>query len=145
MKFRQRVNEAIRALSLATAIGGDLDHIAATYAGISRLVYDNAADDQPFNSQWDDVLGKWVELDDIFRSRILLCVRSVFGRLGRKVHIHSMLLNWMAPAILQMSRFILRKMRRSIRLVMQYAYSMGLIPAPFTGRNTYILVLLQRY
>lgn len=76
MKFRQRVNEAIRALSLATAIGGDLDHIAATYAGISRLVYDNAADDQPDNSQWDDALGKWVEIDDTFRSRILLAFEA---------------------------------------------------------------------
>lgn len=31
MNFRQRVNEAIRGLSLATAVGGDLDHIGATY------------------------------------------------------------------------------------------------------------------
>lgn len=76
MLFRQRVNEAIRGLSLATAVGGDLDHIGGTYAGISRLVYDNAADDQPPNSQWDDFLGKWVELDDMFRARILLAFEA---------------------------------------------------------------------
>ncbi|MDQ0510878.1 baseplate assembly protein [Ancylobacter amanitiformis] len=76
MLWRQRVNEAIRALTLAKARGGDLDHIATTYAGISRLIYDNAADDQPPNSQWDGVRGKWVELDDIFRERIKLAFEA---------------------------------------------------------------------
>lgn len=76
MSFRQRVNEAIRALSLATAVRGDLDHIAATYAGISRLVYENEEEDQPPNSQWDDDLGKWVERDDIFRARVLLAFEA---------------------------------------------------------------------
>lgn len=83
MLFRQRVNEAIRGLSLATAVGGDLDHIGGTYAGISRLVYDNAANDRPSNSQWDDVLGKWVELDDIFRARIILAFEA-FSTAGPK-------------------------------------------------------------
>lgn len=76
MNFRQRVNEAIRGLSLATAVGGDLDHIGATYPGISRLVYGNDPDDQPFNSQWDAVLGRWVEIDDIFRDRIVLAFEA---------------------------------------------------------------------
>lgn len=34
--FRQVINENIRALSLATAVQGNLDHIAATYYGIAR-------------------------------------------------------------------------------------------------------------
>ena len=76
MNFRQRVNEAIRGLSLATAVGGDLDHIGATYPGVSRLSYGNDPDDQPANSQWDGVLGKWVELDDIFRDRITLAFEA---------------------------------------------------------------------
>lgn len=37
MLIDARINEAIRALSLATATGASLDHIAATYYGISRL------------------------------------------------------------------------------------------------------------
>ncbi|MDR6954124.1 phage-related baseplate assembly protein [Ancylobacter sp. 3268] len=74
--FRQRVNESIRALSLATALTGDLDHIGATNAGIGRLVYDNAPDDQPPNSQWDATLGKWVELDSVFRERIKLAYEA---------------------------------------------------------------------
>lgn len=76
MLLRQRVNEAIRGLSLATAIGGDLDHIGGTYAGISRLVYPNDEDDQPANSQWDAALGKWVEADETFRARIVLAFEA---------------------------------------------------------------------
>lgn len=76
MNFRQRVNEAIRGLSLATAVGGDLDHIGATYPGISRLEYGNDPDDQPANSQWDAIRGRWVELDDIFRDRISLAFEA---------------------------------------------------------------------
>jgi phage-related baseplate assembly protein len=76
MLWRQRVNEAIFALLLAKAIGKDLDHIAATYAGIGRLVYDNDADDQPANSQWDADLGKWVEADSIFRERVKLAYEA---------------------------------------------------------------------
>lgn len=34
--YRQEINEAIRKLSLATANGGNLDHIGATYYGVSR-------------------------------------------------------------------------------------------------------------
>lgn len=74
--FRQRVNEAIRGLSLAKAIGGDLDHIGVTYAGIGRLVYDNDADDQPPNSQWDATRGKWVEVDRLFRARVKLAFEA---------------------------------------------------------------------
>lgn len=76
MLFRHRVNEAIRGLSLATARAGDLDHIGGTYAGISRLVYENAEGDRPLNSQWDSIRGKWVELDDVFRARILLAFEA---------------------------------------------------------------------
>lgn len=76
MKWRQRVNEAIRALLAAHGRGADLDHIAATYAGIERLVYDNDADDHPENSQWDVTLGKWVETDDSFRARFILAFEA---------------------------------------------------------------------
>lgn len=76
MNWRQRVNEAIRGLSLATAAGGDLDHIGGTYAGISRLVYNNAENDRPANTQWDAAQGKWVEEDSVFRSRIILAFEA---------------------------------------------------------------------
>lgn len=76
LRFRQRINDAVRAVMSATAVGGDLDHIAATFTGIARLVYDNEENDQPVNSQWDAALGKWVELDDIFRARIILAFEA---------------------------------------------------------------------
>ncbi|MDG9791984.1 baseplate assembly protein [Brucella anthropi] len=136
MKFRQRVNEAIRALSLATAIGGDLDHIAATYAGISRLVYDNAADDQPFNSQWDDVLGKWVELDDIFRSRILLAFEA-FSTAGPEgaYTFHALELDGTRD-IADVAVYSEEDAAVYTDGLHADAFSMGWIPAPFTGRNT---------
>ncbi|MCD4511537.1 baseplate J/gp47 family protein [Brucella pseudogrignonensis] len=136
MKFRQRVNEAIRALSLATAIGGDLDHIAATYAGIARLVYDNAADDQPFNSQWDDVLGRWVELDDIFRNRILLAFEA-FSTAGPEgaYTFHALELDGTRD-IADVAVYSEEDAAVYTAGLHADAYSMGLIPAPFAGRNT---------
>lgn len=135
MNFRQRVNEAIRGLSLAKAIGGDLDHIGATYAGIGRLVYDNDPDDQPANSQWDAVLGRWVETDATFRQRIKLAFEafSTAGPEGAYVF-HALELDG----------------RRDIADAVAYseedaatysatlhadAYTMGLIPTPFAGRD----------
>lgn len=76
IKFRTRVNESIQALSLATATGTDLDHIAATYVGIGRLIYTNAADDQPANSQWNATSAQWVEDDETFRNRIVLAYEA---------------------------------------------------------------------
>lgn len=76
MNFRQRVNEAIRALSLATSNGGDLDHIGATYAGIARLVYPGTHDGQPPNAVLDPVRGIWVETDATFRQRIKLAFEA---------------------------------------------------------------------
>lgn len=77
MKFRQRVNEAVRALSLVTAKGGDLDHIGVTYAGgIGRLVYGNDKDNPPVDAQWDEEKNKWVESDKSFYSRILLAYEA---------------------------------------------------------------------
>lgn len=73
--FRQVINEKIRALSLATATGGDQDHIAATYYGISR--------------QSDiDAEGNVVLEDDVrFRERIALAPEafSTAGPLGAYV------------------------------------------------------------
>lgn len=76
VKFRQRVNEAIRALSLVTALGGDLDHLGTTYAGISRLVYDKDEKDTPNDAEWDAEKRKWVESDDAYRNRILLAYEA---------------------------------------------------------------------
>ncbi|WGG58170.1 baseplate assembly protein [Brucella intermedia] len=134
MKFRQRVNEAIRALSLATAIGGDLDHIAATYAGISRLVYDNAEDDRPENSQWDPVLGKWVELDDIFRARILLAFEA-FSTAGPEgaYAFHALELDGKRD-IADVAVYSEEDAATYTNGLHADAYSMGLIPNPFSGR-----------
>ena len=75
MLLRQRVNEAISALSLATGLGGSLDHIAATYYGISR------------QSEIDERGAVIVEDDERFRDRIALAPEafSTAGPLGAYV------------------------------------------------------------
>ncbi|MGB3044201.1 MAG: baseplate J/gp47 family protein [Xanthobacteraceae bacterium] len=134
MNFRQRVNEAIRGLSLAKALGGDLDHIGATYAGIGRLVYDNAEDDQPANSQWDDGRGKWVEADDIFRARIKLAFEafSTAGPEGAYVF-HALELDGVRD-IADAVAYSEEDGATYSDTLHADAYSMGLIDAPFGGR-----------
>lgn len=138
MLFRQRVNEAIRGLSLATAIGGDLDHIGATYAGIARLVYPNDEDDQPPNSQWDDALGKWVETDATFRARIMLAFEafSTAGPEGAYVF-HALELDGtrdIADAVVY-SEEDDATYSAGVGVLYADAYSMGLISSPFDGRD----------
>jgi phage-related baseplate assembly protein len=134
MNFRQRVNEAIRGLSLATSIRGDLDHIGATYAGIGRLIYPNAADDQPANSQWDDLRGKWVETDTIFRARIKLAFEafSTAGPEGAYVF-HALELDGVRD-IADAAAYSEEDAATYSATLHSDAYSMGLIAAPFTGR-----------
>lgn len=134
MNFRQRVNEAIRGLSLATAIGRDLDHIAATYVGIARLIYENDPDDQPANSQWDAMLGKWVELDAIFRQRIVLAFEafSTAGPEGAYVF-HALELDGVRD-IADAAVYSEEDAATYSATLNADAYSMGLIPAPFPGR-----------
>jgi len=132
--FRQRVNEAIRGLSLATARGGDLDHIGATYAGIGRLIYPNDENDQPVNSQWDASLGKWVETDATFRARIVLAFEafSSAGPEGAYVF-HALELDGVrdvADAVVYSEE----DAAEYSDTLHEDAYSMGRIPAPFAGR-----------
>lgn len=135
MNFRQRVNESIRGLSLAMARTGDLDHIGATYAGIGRLVYDNDADDQPANSQWDAVRGKWVETDRTFRSRIKLAFEafSTAGPEGAYVF-HALELDGVRDVADAAAYSEEDDAVYSVTLHAD-AYSMGLIAAPFVGRT----------
>lgn len=137
MSFRQRVNEAIRGLSLATAIGGDLDHIGASYPGISRLVYGNDPDDQPANSQWSATLGKWVELDDIFRDRIILAFEafSTAGPEGAYIF-HALELDGtrdIADAAVYSEED--EAVYTDTDTLHSDAYSMGLTATPFSGRD----------
>ncbi|MGE3784734.1 MAG: baseplate J/gp47 family protein [Alphaproteobacteria bacterium] len=136
MLFRQRVNEAIRGLSLATAIGGDLDHIGGTYAGISRLVYPNDEDDQPANSQWDAALGKWVEADETFRARIVLAFEafSTAGPQGAYVF-HALELDGVRDIADAVAYSEEDAATYSDPVLHADAYSMGLIATPFTGRD----------
>lgn len=135
--FRQRVNEAIRGLSLATAIGGDLDHIGATYAGIARLVYPNDEDDQPANSQWDPLRGAWVEADAIFRARIVLAFEafSTAGPEGAYVF-HALELDGtrdIADAVVYSEEDAATYTSTAL---FEDAYTMGLIGSAFEGRDT---------
>lgn len=134
--FRQRVNEAIRGLSLATAIGGNLDHIGATYAGIGRLVYPNEEDDQPANSQWDATLGKWVETDATFRARIVLAFEafSTAGPEGAYVF-HALELDGTRDISDTVVYSEEDAATYSTAVLHEDAYSMGLIPAAFDGRD----------
>lgn len=76
VKLRQRVNEAIRDLSLVTAQGGNLDHIGSTYAGIARLVYEQDEKHKPIDAIWDKTKNKWVESDEVYKNRILLAFEA---------------------------------------------------------------------
>lgn len=135
MNFRQRVNEAIRGLSLATAIGGDLDHIGATYAGIGRLIYPNDADDQPANSQWDPLRGKWVEIDRIFRARIKLAFEafSTAGPEGAYVF-HALELDGVRD-VADAAAYSEEDAATYSDTLHADAYSMGLVDAPFADRD----------
>jgi phage-related baseplate assembly protein len=66
LMVRSRVNDAVRAVLLVTATGVQLDHIAATYYGISRLVVTAAIGNQPAVT----------EADADFRARIALAVEA---------------------------------------------------------------------
>ena len=66
LMVRSRVNDAVRAVLLVTATGPQLDHIAATYYGISRLVVTPATGNQP----------AVMEADADFRARIALAVEA---------------------------------------------------------------------
>jgi|GEM_PF-693626 len=66
VRLNAKGNDQIRALVLAEATGPELDHIAATYYGISRLVVTPA--DQTAQPPVEEVL----EADDDFRARIAL-------------------------------------------------------------------------
>lgn len=133
--FRQRVNEAVRGLSLATAIGGDLDHIGATYAGIGRLVYENEADDQPANSQWDETRQKWVETDKTFRARIKLAFEawSTAGPEGAYVF-HALELDGIRD-VADAAAYSEEDAATYSATLHADAYSMGQIPEPFAGRS----------
>ena len=135
MNFRQRVNEAIRGLSLATAITGDLDHIGATYAGIGRLIYPNAIDNPPANSQWDALRGKWVETDTIFRARIKLAFEafSTAGPEGAYVF-HALELDGVRDIADAAAYSEEDAATYSDPILHADAYSMGLVATPFTGR-----------
>lgn len=135
MNFRQRVNDAIRGLSLATAIGGDLDHIGGTYAGIERLIYPNAIDDQPDNSQWDALRGKWVETDKIFRARIKLAFEafSTAGPEGAYLF-HVLELDGVRD-IADAAVYSEEDAAVYSNTLHADAYTAGLIPAPFAGRG----------
>ena len=66
VKLQAEANDQIRALTLADAIGAELDHIAATYYGITRLVV------TPADAQAVPPVAAVLEADADFRARIAL-------------------------------------------------------------------------
>lgn len=78
--LRHGVNAAIEALSLATAIGEGLDHIAATYAfGLTRRSYPGSRDGPKPDprAKWDEARGAWVDDDDAFRVLVILAWEAI--------------------------------------------------------------------
>ncbi|KAB1069260.1 baseplate assembly protein [Methylobacterium planeticum] len=78
--IRQRINEAVRANLIATATAGDLDHLAATFYGVARLLV------TPSDPSTGAAAG--YENDDTFRARALLSLeaRSTAGPEGAYVY-----------------------------------------------------------
>lgn len=78
--LRQRVNEAVRAVLIATSTGNDLNHLALTFYNATRLPV--VADSRPYDEAAED----W-EDDDTFRDRAVLSMeeRSVAGPEGAYV------------------------------------------------------------
>lgn len=122
--FRQLVNEKVRALSLATAQVGDLEHIAATYYGVSR-------------QSETDAEGK-VILEDIerFRDRIALAPEafSTAGPLGAYVF-HALELDG-EPDLADAWAYAEEDGATYSAGLYADAYSMGSRPTPFAGRAT---------
>ncbi|WP_295894942.1 baseplate J/gp47 family protein [uncultured Bartonella sp.] len=135
IKIRQRVNEAIRSLSLVTAIGGDLDHLGTTYAGISRLVYENDKKDRPDDSDWNEEKGKWVESDDAYRNRILLAFEafSTAGPEGAYVF-HALELDGIRD-VADAAVYSEEDAATYSDTMFSDAYSMGLKKTPFANRK----------
>lgn len=69
--LRQRINDAAAAMLLATATGSDLDHIAATYYEVERLLIN------PGDAAAIPPVAPVYESDDRLRSR---CRLSLYGR-----------------------------------------------------------------
>lgn len=72
--WRERVNQAIESLSLASATGASLEHIGGTYTQTDRLylVADENNPPSTFEATFDAARQEWVETDDNYRSRIAL-------------------------------------------------------------------------
>lgn len=80
--MRTRINDAVRANLIATATGADLDHLAATFYGVERLLI-SAEDDTT-----TPITAAVYEDDDTFRERALLSMeaRSTAGPEGGYIY-----------------------------------------------------------
>ncbi len=124
MLLRQRVNEAIRAISLATATGGNLDHIAASYYEILGRQSESDANGNPVP-----------EDDERFRERIALAPEafSTAGPLGAYVF-HAIELD--GEPDLADAWFYSEEDAATYSVGLHSdAYSMGQRTAPFAGRG----------
>lgn len=128
--FRQLVNEKIRALSLANATGGDLDHIGATYYELLSRQID-------VDAQGNKVL----ETDERFRDRIALASEafSTAGPLG--AYVFQVLELDGVPDIADAWAYSEENAATYSAGLHADAYSAGARPTPFAGRGDGDLVL----
>lgn len=82
LQMRQRVNDAVRSNLIASAVGGDLDQLAATFYGVTRLVLVEA------DAEADPPVEEVLESDADFRTRAVLSLeaRSTAGPEGAYVY-----------------------------------------------------------
>lgn len=119
----QRINETIRQLSLATASGAALDHIAATYYGISR---------QSTTSNDGNMIA---ETDARFRARIALAPEA-FSTAGPEgaYTFHVLELDGVQDIADAATYSEEDGATYSVGVIHADAYSRGKRSAPFTGR-----------
>lgn len=82
LMMRARVNNAVRSNLIASAVGDDLDQLAATFYGVERLVL---IEEDP---SADPPIAEVKELDDDFRARAVLSLeaRSTAGPEGAYIY-----------------------------------------------------------
>jgi phage-related baseplate assembly protein len=82
LAYRQRINDAVRGVLWATAVGGQMDHLAATFYGIARLIV------VPADPGAVPPVLEVKESDDAFRARGLLSLeaRSTAGPEGAYIY-----------------------------------------------------------
>ena len=136
MLWRQRVNEAIESLSLASAQGSALEHIGGTYTRTDRLYFVSDPNSPPdtFEATFDEDRQEWVETDNHYRARIALSFEAFSTAGPRGAYIfHALELDGVRD-LADAEAYSEEQGATYSDILHADAYSMGDINTPFTGR-----------